>query len=115
MKKENYLQQKEAIELRISQEKAKLENLKMRYIQSHSPYEIGQKVKIVTPPHKIYTVGTWVESMSEHKERFAYVDGYEIEYGDNVRPILKKAKKDGSKSLQRDYYNESFSYLEIVR
>ncbi len=112
MDKKDYLQNKKETEAKIQAEKEWLAELKREYIESNAEYEIGERVKVVTPPHKYYSLGGGKEGVTEHKERFAYVDGYEITYEGNVKPILKKEKKDGTLSKQKDHYNENSSYLE---
>ena len=112
MKKEDYIKQKSAIEQRIAHEKELLESLRKHYIDANSIFEIGQKVKIVTPPHQYWPLNGKEKRMSKHEERFAFVDGYSIRYNGDIEPVFKKAKKDGTISLQRDYYNQSYSYLE---
>ena len=114
MDKKDYLQNKKEAEEKIQAEKEWLAEIKREYIESNAEYDVGERVKVVTPPHKYWTLGTRKEGMTEHAERFAYVDGYEITYKGDIKPTLKKEKKDGTVSKQRDYYNEQTSYLERV-
>lgn len=111
MKKEQFIREKTQIEDKIKSLKIQIEQLKQEYINSNAKFEIGQKVKIITPPHKFYTLGN-KEGMTQHKERFAYIYGHRVDYKNDVCFMLKKAKIDGTISKHDDYFNEIKSTIE---
>ena len=80
MNKEEYLKKRDAL-------RKQLEELKAEYIKTNSPIKNGTKVKI-SGKH-------WGDTMHDD---YAYLVGYTCEY-DNVVPILKKIKKDGTPSM----------------
>lgn len=104
----DFIKKKKAYMAIIDNWKFKVRCLEDAYISSNQEFPIGSKVRIITPAH---TENIWRQKkyMPETK-RYAFVSGYEI-LCDEVRPILMKAKKDGSKSKIRDYYS---SYEEVV-
>ena len=111
MKKEHFITQKKLIEVQINNLKIELLKLKQEYIKSNAKFEVGQKVKIITPPHKFW-IANGEEGMTEHKERFAYIEGYAVDHMNNVCPKLKKAKKDGTISKHDDWCRGERSIIE---
>jgi hypothetical protein len=101
MNKLEYIQQKESIEAQIKELRDKLIVLNKQYISDNAEFEIGEKVKVITPEEKGWRA---------EKTRFAFVKSFGIGYNNEVRPILVKIKKDGTASQYSDYL---FSY-EIV-
>lgn len=113
MEKEQYLKELKELNDSMDSLKNKLRVLKTSYIADNSNFKIGDKVKIVSPPHPFFSIGG-KKVITSHSERFAYVDGFEIDYNKDVVPTLKKAKKDGSISQHKDWFNSNNSHIEKV-
>jgi hypothetical protein len=82
------------------------QDLKNEYRKAHSPWDINERVEIVTcrRPYWRLRLKQKYEPDGYHEEskRFAYVVGYTIDYQGSVEPILHKEKKDGTMSKQKD-------------
>lgn len=107
MNKEEYKRKKEEIlKKKILLEREESE-LKGKYICSsdiYKKFKIGDKVKIITPEHKVTSLLTGKISIVPEAVRYAFVVGYEIDFRSDVRLKLKAAKKDGEMSKKHDYY-----------
>jgi len=84
MDKEEYIQKKNSLMSAINE-------LTEEYVKSNSRIPNGTKVKITqmcsnVVPEKVYAV------------HYGYLVGYHCEF-DEVRPIIKKLKKDGTPSM----------------
>lgn len=111
MKREEYLKAKKESQERIKSEQELQKQLREKYIKANALYNIGERIKVVSIPHKSFSVNGGVK-MTKHTERFAFVDGYDITMDGFVKPTLKKEKIDGSISKQSDYFNEATSHIE---
>lgn len=114
MDKREFLYRKKLVMGQIHALNTNLDKLEEKYIKENAKFKIGEKVKIITPPYKYYSVSTGEEKITNHNERFAFIAGFEIDYKGDVIPILKKAKKDGSISLINDRYIANKSYIERI-
>lgn len=82
MTKEEFKSKKEIINSKIRELNNEMIKLKKEYIESNVKYPIGSKVCITTNESKQY----------------AYVKDYRIDFSDNIEPLFKKVKKDGTMS-----------------
>ena len=115
MNKKDYLKNEEESQARLKYEKEWLASLRAEYIASNSEYEIGERIKVITPSQKFYRFDSGAEGMTNRTKQFAYVDGYEITWDGSVIPTLKKEKKDGTISKQSLYYSGKPSFIERVK
>ena len=98
MKKEDYQKEKELIKNEITALQEKLKKTESAYIEANREFEIGEKVVVIYKKHKHHRYGEVPE------ESFpAFVIGHEIDYNNNVVPVLNKCKKDGTMSKHRYY------------
>ena len=91
--------------------------LKGKYIcdsDIYKKFKMGDKVKIITPEHKVTSLLTGKTSIVPEAVRYAFIIGYEINFMSDVCLQLKAAKKDGEISKKRDYYthNERIEAIE---
>lgn len=103
MDKEKFLERKRLIQSEIESWKEELRNVEEEYISSNQQFSIGSKVCITTLAHQGWELCSREKVLYPEQKRYAYIVGYEISYGDEVAPILMKAKKDGTISKNRDY------------
>ena len=112
MKKQDYTEAKEKINKDIRDLKILLAAINTEYIQANYEYEIGEKVKIITPQHTAYNPFKQKETIRLKQERFAFISDYYI--SDNcVRYELFKCKKDGTASKHHDSYLAQFFHKKI--
>ena len=99
MDKEKYLQEKSKL-------MSALAELTKEYVKSNSLIPNGTKVKITqmcsNAPDKVYAI------------YYGFLVGYHCEY-DEVRPIIKKLKKDGTPSSVNLWFSGMYkSKIEIL-
>ena len=109
MEKLDFLQRKKQIEYNIYLLKNELSSLKAEYIESNQKFEIGELIKVIIPEIK------FLNRVIEGEVLFGYVDGFEINYGGQVLPILYKQKQDGSKSKLRLYTHGGCTFTKIEK
>lgn len=85
MIKDEYIKEKNLILSKIDELKKDLKVLESQYIETNSPFEIGELVLVTN---------------GETSEK-GFVDGYEVDWSNDIIPIIKKIKKDGSKSQHK--------------
>lgn len=85
MTKDEYIKEKGLIQSKIDELKQNLKVLESQYIETNSPFEIGELVLVNN--------GSTIEK--------GIVDNYEVDWTNNITPIIKKIKKDGSKSQHK--------------
>lgn len=85
MTKDEYKKEKGLIQLKIDELKNELKVLDSQYIEKNKSFEIGELVLVTN---------------GETPEK-GFVDGYEVDFLLNINPIIKKIKKDGSKSQHK--------------
>ena len=109
MEKLDFLQRKKQIEDDIYRLKIELSSLKKEYIESNQKFEVGELIKVIIPEIKFQNRVIGEEVL------FGYVDGFEINYGGQVLPILYKQKQDGSKSKIRLYTHGGCIFSKIEK
>lgn len=97
MEKSDYLSKKNELDSKIKELQIKLHQLKKDYIEKNRKFENGDLIKIITAEFNYYS------KIIENNISFGYVDGFELNYKDEVIPILLKQKKDGTKSKNKLY------------
>lgn len=85
MTKDDYIKEKGLIQSKIDELKQNLKVLESQYIEKNKSFEIGELVLVTN---------------GETSEK-GFVDGYEVDFLLNINPIIKKIKKDGSKSQHK--------------
>lgn len=116
MEKSEFLTRKNQIENSIkalNDEKKRLEN---EYINSQRVFTDNEKIEIVTKEHPYWTFskGKEIAGIRPEEKRFAFVVGYKINYQNDVVPILKKCKKDGTISKLEDYFSDRLDSFRAV-
>jgi hypothetical protein len=114
MTKEDFLLKEKAIQEQMNLLREEYQDLKNEYLKAHSPWDINERVEIVTCRHP-YWVDVRLRPFQrfddrsdepsgyiEESKRFAYVVGYTINYQGSVETILHKEKKDGTMSKHKD-------------
>ena len=86
MTKKDYITKKQEFLSKIEGLYNDLKTLESTYIESNKPFDVGEVVSVVNG-----------ESVPEK----GIVDGYEISYIDEIVPVIKKIKKDGTKSQHK--------------
>jgi hypothetical protein len=86
MTKEDFIIEKNSILFQIDELKTKMKELESQYIEKNREFKDGDVVLVTIGPGRTET---------------GIVDGYEKTYFDDIKPIIKKIKKDGSPSQHR--------------
>ena len=103
MSKEEYIEQKEVLIMKIEQIKAQIKNLDKEYIEANKKFESMDIVEITTPAREVTNLFTGMkETLPENKRMGIVVENY-IDWENNVVPFVKKMKKDGTMSKNKDY------------
>lgn len=98
MTKEEFKSKKEIINSKIRELNNEMIKLEKEYIKSNVKYPIGSKVCITTPA-STYTRLDNLESVTVPKiKQYAYVKDYIIDFFDNIEPLFRRVKKDGTMS-----------------
>ncbi len=103
MKKQEFLSAKKRICDDIESINKLSKKLDSDYIESKKKYNIGDRVLIKTEKHVGFNLGTGEDVHFPETERYAYVENFRINYDGDLEYILLKEKKNGGKSLVRDY------------
>lgn len=112
MNKEEFLKRKSEIQLQIDSWKRELTFLKDAYIASNQKYPIGSKV-CITIPSLHWNSEDRKNIIEPSLQRYAFVAGYAIGFGDEVIPIFHAMKADGTMSnIREPYYN--YETIELV-
>lgn len=114
MNKSRFLERKKHIQSEIESWKKELRDVEEEYISSNQKFPIGSKVCITTPAYTGWQLGSREKVLYPERKRYAYIVGYEISYNDEVKPILMKAKKDGTISKNRDYIMFNNATIELA-
>lgn len=103
MTKEEYIKQKEVLIMKIEQIKAQIKNLDKAYIEANKNFESMDIVEITTPAREVTNLFTGEkETLPESKRMGIVVENY-IDWENNVVPFVKKMKKNGTMSKNKDY------------
>lgn len=97
MTKEEYLKELEILNNIIKKANESIMLLRDKYIEANKEFEIGEKVKIITP-----TKRDWDDKIIPQKERFGIVYGYKLSYQNNINYLICKPKTDGGMSKIND-------------
>ncbi len=116
MEKQEFIKIKEQIKENISALKDELIRAENRYIESKRKFSNGTKVKITIPEHKAWTIsrGKHENVIVKEEIRYAFVVGYKIDYDNEVGPVLKRCKKDGTISKITEYADTRRNTIEAV-
>lgn len=88
MTEQEFRNEKQFLKGRIKTFKDSIELLEKEYIETNKPFKIGDRIRNTTYGD------------------FGFVNGFELDYNDNIKPIAYKEKKDGTPSKQNMYiYN----------
>lgn len=107
MRKEQYVELKNDLESKIKDLKNTLIKVKEDYLDSYGDFEIGEKVKIITPSRDHRLIAGAKKVILPKSERFAFVKGFYINFNDDVVPSFSKCKKDGTVSQHSDHAGRS--------
>ncbi len=88
MTKEEYIKEKEILTRIIKETHERVSNLTNEYIKRNASFKVGDIVTITN---------------TRDNSRNAIVNGFELDYNDNIKPTLFKIKKDGTPSMHKDY------------
>lgn len=100
MTKEDYLLEKKTISDNIEKLKSDLKLLETKYIEESAPFKIDDLVMVIH---------------GDNDSEKGIVDGFEIDYyNGDIKPIVKKIKKDGTKSQHKVWlwYNTKITKIE---
>jgi hypothetical protein len=86
MSKEEYLLEKTTISENIEKLRKDLKSLEIKYIEESAPFKIDDLVMV---------------SQNDNESEKGIVDGFEVDYTGDIKPIVKKIKKDGTKSQHK--------------
>jgi len=82
-----------------------------KYIEANKRFNIGDKIEITTPAHPYWSHSPFrnynqsePDGIRPEAKRFAFVDGFEVDFRQNIKYILRVCKKDGGRSKNRDHY-----------
>lgn len=89
MKKEKFIAEYERISAQISKLENDLRSLKNEYINSNAPFPVGTKIKVS------YAATNYEEAYEE----YGIVEGWNLDFDDDLVPFLAKVKKDGTAHL----------------
>ncbi|SRR5260221_4440822 len=114
MTKQNYVALKELHEAEITEAKKALAWARLNYIDQMSVFALGDRITITRPETSGYRLA--------HKEpdkqviipetiRHAFVYGYDTDSDNDIVYLVKKCKKNGTPSLQSDYYSKDRDIL----
>lgn len=113
MTKEEFKAKKEIINSKINELNNEMIKLKKEYIKSNVKYPIGSKVCITTPT---YTRLDNLESATVPEiKQYAYVKDYRIDFFDNIKPLFRRVKKDGTMSEVNLFVSLTNTTIELVK
>lgn len=98
MTKEEFKSKKEIINSKMNELKNKMIKLEKEYIESNVKYPIGSKVCITTPASTNTRLGNLESVTVPEIKQYAYVKDYIIDFFDNIEPLFRRVKKDGTMS-----------------
>lgn len=115
MTKEEFKSKKEIINSKMNELKNEMIKLEKEYIESNAKYPIGSKVCITTPA-SINTRLDNLESVTVPEiKQYAYVKDYIIDFFDNIEPLFRRVKKDGTMSEVNLYVSLMNVTIELVK
>ena len=92
-----------------------LTELDKQFIEGSDVYKkfsIGDKVKVVSPTHKVYDVLTAAEIWAPESIEYGIIDSFDISWNNIVYPVVLKCKKNGEKSKRELFYDYNVNNLE---
>lgn len=98
MTKEEFKTKKDVINSKIEELNNEMEKLKREYIESNTKHPIGSKVCIITPAFPYKRLDNLKGITVTERKQYAYVKDYRIDFLDNIEPLFRKVKKDGTMS-----------------
>lgn len=110
MEKETYKVMMERHQKIIGRAKLEIEKIINLYIENNRQFNIGDKIKITRPEHAAWSLGRKKQEetfMVAESHKFAFVVGFEIDYNNDLKYLLKACKKDGEQSKNSEYYGNS--------
>lgn len=114
MNKEEFISKRDTINSKINELNNEMIRLKKEYIESNIKYPIGSKVCITTPASVYTSLHDLTSVTVPETKQYAYIVGYRIEYFGDLKPLIKKAKKDGTISKTYLYVNLENVVIELV-
>lgn len=103
MTREEYISQRKELEKKIALLEAEKLELDKAYIKANKKFENMDIVEITTPAREVTNLSTGMkETLPESKRMGIVVENY-IDWKNNVVPFVKKMKKDGTMSKNKDY------------
>lgn len=113
MKKETYLKRLQKSVEKIKELTDSVEKLKKDYIKANTEFEIGSRVRLVTPMKDSSEPDG--RSKTRRLETIVYVSGYEINDDGRIVAILHKESKKERRMLQmQQWYNPENSFIERI-
>jgi len=100
MTKEHYFQEKDDILENIEKLRENLKSLEIKYIEENAPFKIEDLVMVTN---------------GDNNSEKGIVDGFEVDYYNaDIKPIVKKIKKDGTKSQHKVWlwYNAKITKID---
>ena len=103
MTREEYISQKKELVKKIALLEAEQLELDKAYIEANKKVGSMDIVEITTPAREVTNLFTGMkETLPESKRMGIVVENY-IDWENNVVPFVKKMKKDGTMSKNKDY------------
>ena len=114
MTKEEFKAKKEIINSKINELKNEIIKLEKEYIESNMKYPIGSKVCITTPASAYTRLGNLESVTVPEIKQYAYVKDYRIDFFDNIEPLFRRVKKDGTMSEVNLFVSLTNTTIELV-
>lgn len=103
MTREEYISQRKELVKKIALLEAEQLELDKVYIEANKKFESMDVVEITTPAREVTNLFTGEkETLPERKRMGIVVENY-IDWENKVMPFVKKMKKDGTMSKNKDY------------
>lgn len=103
MTKEEYISQRKDLEKKIALLEAEKLELNKTYIEANKKFESMDIVEITTPQREVTNLITGEKETLPENKRMGIVVANYIDWENNVVPLVKKMKKDGTMSKNKDY------------
>lgn len=103
MTREEYISQRKELVKKIALLEAEKLELDKAYIEANKKFDHMDIVEITTPAHKVTNLTTGQHEKIPERKRMGIVIGNHIDYEDNVKPTVRKMKKNGTMSSIKDY------------
>lgn len=115
MNKEEFQTKKNDINSKIRKLKSQKIKLEKEYIKSNAKYPIGSKVCITTFASTYTRLDNLESATVPEIKQYAYVKDYSIDFFDNIEPLFRRVKKDGTMSEVNLFVSLTNTTIELVK